>query len=325
MTSIGFVLGSTLPPVLLPETSKALESAGFDSVWVSEDYFFTGGVSGAAVVLGATERIHVGIGLLPIYVRHPALSAMEAATLAGAYPHRFSLGFGSGVKFWLEQMGQPQSAPLGAMRETVGSVRALLEGETLTSEGRFTFDGVKLTFPPEFPPPIYIGATGPKMTALSGEIADGVLMSVLCTPEFVANSRRVIDAAATAAGRGHTKITAFAVFSLADTVEEARAAARPVVADYLSLGSGELSKAAGISDELDAILAAGGREKLLAEMPDSWIDRVSICGDGPTALAAIEALGAAGADEVALMPVESHDLVGQVERAGRMLGLSHRN
>jgi 5,10-methylenetetrahydromethanopterin reductase len=321
MTDIGFILGSTLPPVLLPSASRAIENAGFNSVWMSEDYFMTGGVSGASIVLGATEHLRVGIGLLPIYVRHPALSAMEAATIAGAFPDRFRLGFGTGVFAWLEQMGLSHAAPLGSMRETVTSVRSLLEGKTLNESDRFTFDSVTLTYPPAKVPPIYIGATGPKMTALAGEIADGVLMSVLCTPDFVRRSRAIIDEAA-GEGAPRTSISAFAIFSLADTVEEARIAARPVVAEYLSHGASDLTAAAGISDELTAILADGGRERLERELPDSWIDLVSICGDGPTCINAIEALGDAGADEVALMPVDSTNLVQQIERAGTALGLA---
>ncbi|MCU1656735.1 MAG: 5,10-methylenetetrahydromethanopterin reductase [Pseudonocardiales bacterium] len=321
MTAIGFVLGSTLPPVLLPEVSGAIEAAGFHSVWMSEDYFMTGGVSGASIVLGATKTVKVGIGLLPIYVRHPALSAMEAGTIAGAFPERFRLGFGTGVKAWLDQMGVAHSAPLSSMRDTVDSVRSLLAGDTLDVSNRFTFDSVRLSYPPATVPPIYIGATGPKMTALAGEIADGVLMSVLCSPAFVRRSRDMIDRAAGADAPRRT-ISAFAIFSLAETTELARQAARPVIAEYLSLGANELTDEAGISDQVTAILTDGGRDRLEKEMPDDWIDLISISGDAPTCVRAIAALGDAGADEVALMPVDSTNLVQQIEHAGAALGLS---
>ena len=321
MTKVGFVLGSTLPPVLLPGASRAIENAGFDCIWMSEDYFFTGGVAGATTALGATERISVGIGLLPVYVRHPALTAMEAGAVAGAFPDRFKLGFGSGVPAWLDQIGLQHRAPLGTMRETVASVRALLGGETVDDGTHFTFDSVKLAFPPERVPPIYIGATKPRMTALAGEIADGVLMSVLATPEFVANSRKIIDEA-NPPGAARTEVTAFAIFSVADDADEARAAARPVVAGYLANGPSDLTNAAGISDELTAILADGGRERLLAELPDSWIDEVSICGDGQICRNRIEQFIDAGADEIALMPVEPTDLVHRIGRVGELLALT---
>lgn len=321
MTEIGLVLGSTLAPALLPEVGRAAEDAGFSRVWISEDYFYTGGVAGAAIVLGATRRIQVGIGLLSIYARHPALTAMEAGALAGAHPGRFILGFGTGVYGWLDQVGIPHAAPLGTMRESVDSVRSLLRGEHLDSADRFTFDDVALAFPPSSPPPIVIGATGPKMTALTGEIADGLLISVLSTPAFVRRSRGIVDPAAESAGRPRPKITALAIFSLADTLEEARSAARPVIANYLSHGANELTDAAGISEQLTAILERGGGAALERDMPDAWIERLSVCGDAEACRAAIEALGDAGVDEVALMPVDSTDLADQTLRAGSVLQL----
>ncbi len=321
MTKLGFILGSTVDPAVLPDAARTTEQAGFDRIWMSEDYFYTGGISGAGTALGSTDSIDVGIGLLPIYVRHPGLTAMEVSTLAGAYPGRLSVGFGSGVPAWLDQMGTPHKAMLGTMRETIAAMRTLLGGETLDGGEKFTAEAIKLLYPPARVPPLFIGATGPKMTALSGEIADGVLLSVLATTEFVANSRQVLDANRPA-GATPIELCAFAIFALADTVEEARAAARPIVAEYLSISVGPLSDAAGITGELSAMLERGGRDALIAEMPDEWIDRMAVCGDGPRCREAITALGAAGADEIALLPVDLEDPISVVKRAGAELGLT---
>jgi 5,10-methylenetetrahydromethanopterin reductase len=325
MTATAILLGSTVPPALLPDVSRAAEASGFSRIWMSEDYFMTGGVAGAAIALGATTTIPVGIGLLPIYVRHPALTAMEAGAIAGAHPGRFTLGFGAGVFGWLDQIGVPHPAPLGTMRDTVRTVKALLNGERLNETGKFVFDDVALAFPPAEAPPVFIGATGPKMTALSGEIADGVLISVLSTPAFVHRTRTMVADAAAAAGREPGRITALAIFSLADTVAEARAAARPVISGYLSHGANELTDSAGVSDELTAILQRGGRAALEEEMADEWVDLLSISGDAATCRAALERLEAAGASEIALMPVDSTDLPRQLEEAGRALELLPRH
>jgi 5,10-methylenetetrahydromethanopterin reductase len=321
MTKLGYVLGSTVPPSMLPEVSKAIEDAGFDSIWMSEDYFYTGGVAGATAVLGFTSHISVGIGLLPIYMRHPALSAMEAGAIAGAFPGRFKLGFGSGVPAWLDMMGIAHSAPLGTMRETVNSVRALLRGEQVGEGKYFSSTDIKLTFPPEKVPPIYVGATGPKMLSLAGELADGVLMSVLATPRFVANARAVIDAARRP-GAAPAEVTTFAIFSLADTIQEARDKARPVVAEYLSLGMTYLSDGADITDEVNALIEKGGHRAVLEGMPDEWIDRLGVIGDAATCRATIEAMVQAGADEIALVPVEAEGLVAKIARTGVDLGLA---
>src|SRR5215210_2513018 len=101
------------------------ERAGFGEVWLSEDYFFSGGVSAAAVALAATERIPVGLGVVSAMSRHPALLAMEIATLDRAFPGRLMPAVGLGVPGWLEQMGLKPRSALGAVRECVTAVRTL--------------------------------------------------------------------------------------------------------------------------------------------------------------------------------------------------------
>src|SRR5688500_154590 len=114
--TVGFVLGCSFHPSQLVSAARAIESSGFESVWCTEDYFMTGGIAGAAAVLGATDRISVGTGLLSAYTRHPALTAMEASTLASVHPGRFRLGVGVGGLYWLDQQGFDHSRPLAAVR-----------------------------------------------------------------------------------------------------------------------------------------------------------------------------------------------------------------
>src|SRR5258708_26859078 len=78
---VGLVLGSVLAPERLQETGRTGEKLGFGRVWMAEDYYFTGGISGAAAVLSATERIPVGLGIVSAVARHPALLGMEIATM----------------------------------------------------------------------------------------------------------------------------------------------------------------------------------------------------------------------------------------------------
>lgn len=317
---VGFVLGSGFHPAELITIARSLEANGFDSLWCSEDYFMAGGVSGAAVILGATERVTVGTGVLSVYARHPALTAMEAATLAAAYPGRFRLGLGCGGLGWLDQQGLAHPRPLKAVRGTVEAVRALLEGAELTGEyGGFAFDGVQLTYLPDDVPPIYLGATGPKMTALAGEIADGLLLSVFSTPEFIRTEQKIMAEASEGSAR---PISTFAFVALDDSVERARAKVRPVLGAYLADGeSTVMTDAIGITGELRE-LARHGADHLAASMPDSWVDQLAVCGDLDTCVRRIRELGAAGADEVALAPVTVDSLPHDIERLGGALRAS---
>jgi alkanesulfonate monooxygenase SsuD/methylene tetrahydromethanopterin reductase-like flavin-dependent oxidoreductase (luciferase family) len=316
--AVGFALGSGFHPARLAAVARAVEDAGFDSVWSTEDYFATGGFAGAAVVLGATGRITVGTGIVSTYARHPALTAMEAATLASAFPDRFRLGLGAGGLFWLDQQGIEHRRPLAAMRANVTTIRSLLAGEEVTgSYGGFTFDRIHLEYPPEKPPSIVIGATGPRMTALTGELADGLLLSVFSTPEFVRTQHGIVAAAASGPP---PSITTLAFFALDDSVADARAKLRPVLAAYLGdSGSSVMTDAIGITDELRALTQRGGKAGLAAEMPDSWIDQLTICGDLDSCLDRIHALGQAGSGEIALAPVAPDSLVDDIHRLGSAL------
>lgn len=314
---VGFALGSSFDPAELAATARAIEENGFTSVWSSEDYFLTGGVSGAAVILGATERLRVGTGVLSAYARHPALTAMEGATLAAAYPGRFRLGIGAGGLGWLDQQGIAHSRPLAAVRGAVSAIRTLLAGEEVSGElGGFRFDGVRLAFPPKEPPPIVLGATGPKMTALAGEIADGLLLSVFSTPEFVRVERGIMAESGGAA----MPVSTFAFLALADTAADARDSVRPMLASYLADGeSAPMTDAIGITAELRDLVATGGAAGLARNMPDGWIDQLCVCGDLDACVTRIHELGEAGAAEVALAPVTVDTLPRDIARLGAAL------
>jgi 5,10-methylenetetrahydromethanopterin reductase len=315
---VGFVLGSNFHPSELVPVARALEANGFDTVWNSEDYFLTGGISGAAVVLGATETLKVGTGVLSVYARHPALTAMEAATLTAAYPGRFRLGLGTGVLGWLDQQGLPHAKPLGTVRAYIDTTRRLLAGEEVHGDfGGYHFDHVKLSFPPSYVPPVYVGATGPKMTKLTGEIADGLLLSVFATPMFFKIESELMAGASP--GGPAKPISTFALFSLADSAEEARAKARPVLAFYLSVGGGNvMTDVLGINDDLNA-LASQGPEVMAREMPDEWIDKLAIVGDLGTCLDRMAEFATAGCSEIALAPINVDSMIPDIVALGAAL------
>ena len=104
--AVGLVLGTAIPPEGVREAAAASERIGFDELWLVEDYFFTGAISAATAALSATERLPVGIGIVSAMVRHPAVLAMEIATIARMYPGHFRPGIGLGVPTWLDQMGR---------------------------------------------------------------------------------------------------------------------------------------------------------------------------------------------------------------------------
>jgi len=193
---LGFVFTPAMPPERLRPVARAVEQAGLDELWVWEDCFTESGIASAALALGATERITVGIGLMPVPLRNVALTAMELATLERAIPGRLIAGVGHGVQSWMGQIGARVESPVTLLREYSTALRRLLDGETVTVDGRYLrLDGVALGWPPEGRVPVMIGGGGPVTLRLAAELGDGVLLANALTLDEV-------DAAASIAGSG---------------------------------------------------------------------------------------------------------------------------
>src|SRR5690606_23148765 len=183
------------PPELMVGVAQAAEAAGLEEVWLWEDCFYTSGVAPAAAILAATERLRVGIGLMPVPLRAPSLTAMEIGALARMFPGRFLPGLGHGVLEWMGQAGVRVDSPITLLREHLEAIAALLRGEEVSSNGRYvSLDRVRLSFPPEVVPPLFVGGRGPKTLALAGALADGVVLDEIA-PEGRPDTARVQDVA----------------------------------------------------------------------------------------------------------------------------------
>jgi alkanesulfonate monooxygenase SsuD/methylene tetrahydromethanopterin reductase-like flavin-dependent oxidoreductase (luciferase family) len=313
---LGLVLGSAIAPEHVPGAAATAEASGFDEVWLAEDFFFTGGISGASLALGATSRVKVGLGVVSAMARHPALLAMEISTISRVHADRLIAGIGLGVPAWVRQMGLYPPSTLAALRECVTSVKALLRGETVHHEGRvYSFDNVTLTYPETGDPtPIRMGVSGPNMLQLSGEVADGSVLSVASSHSYVQWARERIDEGRLRGGRtGDHPITVFAIYAIDADGDAARASAKATLAFYKQFGSNALTDVYGIRDELNGLVAAGGYDALLAGMPDQWVEDLTIAGTPEECAAKISGFYAAGADSVALFPVATDRVTEIVE------------
>ena len=209
---VGVVFRPQSPPEELRETVIAADEAGIDELWLWEDCFFQGGLTTSAAALAWSKRLTVGIGLMPVPLRNPAVAAMEIATLARLFPGRFVPAVGHGVLEWMAQVGARVASPMTLLREHAEAVRRLLHGETISVAGRYVkLDAVALDWPPEQVPPLFVGARGPKTVALAGEVGDGVLLDALpVTPEYVAAEAARVAEAARGASRPAPQVITFA-------------------------------------------------------------------------------------------------------------------
>ncbi|MFE0812231.1 LLM class flavin-dependent oxidoreductase [Streptomyces sp. NPDC058794] len=266
-TALGAVFRPQLAPERLRAVARVADEAGLEELWLWEDCFREGGISTAAAALAWTERVRVGVGLLPVPLRNVAITAMEAATLHRMFPGRAILGVGHGVQDWMGQVGARVESPVTLLREHLLALRALLAGERVTTEGRYVrLDGVALDWPPGQGVEVLAGATGPRSLRLAGEAADGTVLTASTPPDGVRRARRLIDEGRASAGR--------------------TGAHRVVV--YLLAATG-----ADAHERLRAELVAEGDE----EVPG-----LGVAGDAEAVAGAVRRLAEAGADSVILQP-----------------------
>ncbi len=202
MTSLGMVVRPHVPPEQLLAIARVADSAGLEQLWLWEDSFFAGGIASAAAVLAATERLRVGIGVIPVPYRNVGLLAMEIATLERMFPGRLIPGVGHGNPDWMGQAGVRVSSPMTLLREYVTALRALLRGERLSVSGRYVrLDDVVLDWPPASAPPVLVGAVGPRTLRLAGEIGDGTVLDAQYNADGVRRIRAVIEEGRVGGGR----------------------------------------------------------------------------------------------------------------------------
>ena len=187
-------LNNDLPVGDYLRLARTAESSGFDQFWVSNDLFIKSGPVILSAIATATKRIGLGSCILNPYTIHASEIAMFAATMDELSGNRFHLGLAAGARDFMDWVGLEHRRPLAAVRETVDVVSRLLSGESAEIQGEFHRFGPKayLRFAASRRTPIYIGALGPRMLELAGEVGDGVL-PLLFPPEHYFTVRPLIE------------------------------------------------------------------------------------------------------------------------------------
>jgi 5,10-methylenetetrahydromethanopterin reductase len=236
--------------------ARLAEDAGFEAVWQAESRLVREATIPLAAYGAVTERIKLGSGVVSMWVRNPAFLAATFSTLDDLAPGRTILGIGAWWDPLARKVGVSRDKPLRAMREIVTVVRALLSGETVTCDGEYVhLDGVALDYVHQAPQSkeiaIVIGATGMQMMALAGEIADGVLLNYLVSPEYNARALDALEQGAARAGRSVDDVDRpqLVVCSMDDDRDAALDSARLLVTQYLGQQP-HIMVASGVPEEL---------------------------------------------------------------------------
>jgi 5,10-methylenetetrahydromethanopterin reductase len=241
MKTCSFGIGFEASPVKqMIQHAQLAEASGFGMCWVSEDYFWRGAFSLASTLAAHTKRMRIGIGAINPFTRNPALTAMETAAFAeAAGPERAIVAMGASGKLWMDQMGIPYGKPRKSLQEAVYIVQAMLRGEGVTFQGeQFQATNIKFAYAPVTPASIYLGVIGPKNLELCGEVADGLLLSLLTSPQYVRYAVERVRAGASKKGRSleDFDIQAYLIISIDKDRQRAREAVRRFCGTMIGYG-----------------------------------------------------------------------------------------
>ena len=292
------------------------EENGFDQIWVSNDLF---GQSAAVLLAEAartTQRISIGAGVFNPVSMHVAEIAMVAASLHELTHGRFKLGIGAGADRFLAWAGLQTPPPVVRTREALLALRDLLRGDAPAGwahEGRLMCGPVEV--------PLYVGAMGPRMLELAGELADGAL-PLLFPPEQFERARRSIVAGARRAGRdvADLDIAACVWCSIHADSAAARRAMAWKIAYYGPSFSSDLLERASLSRadfaEIETALSAGQGGRAAELVTREMLD-LGIVGTASDLTARCAGLITAGARHISFGPPLGPDIDQAVKTLGR--------
>ncbi|HUO45589.1 MAG TPA: LLM class flavin-dependent oxidoreductase [Acidimicrobiia bacterium] len=293
------------------------EVKGFEAVWQADSRLVRDATIAMAAFAATSSTIKVGAGVVDVWSRNPARLAATFATLDDLAPGRIILGVGAWWDPLAARVGIQRQKPLTVMKEIVTVVRALLAGETVTFHGEHVqLDQVEIDYvhqergPKQLP--IYIGATGMKMMELTGEIADGVVLNYLVSPEYNLAALEHLEIGAVRGGRSLEDIDRpqLIVCSMSKDRTEALDAARLLVTQYLGQQP-HIMKASGVPDslleEIGRVLTwPATHDQVVAAsrlVPDEIVQMICAAGTPDECLAKVEEYRQTGCTSPILYPL----------------------
>ena len=286
------------------------EKKGFEAIWHAESRLARDAITPLAAIAAVTDKIKLGTGVINNWTRNVGLTAVTFLSLDELSNGRSLLGVGAWWDPLAWKVGIERKRPLKAMREYVMVLQRLFKMENVTFEGEFVkVRDIRLDVvygDPSTPRgiPIYIGATGWEMIELTGEIADGVLLNYLVSPEY---NRKALEHLKAGAQKGNRKLEdidrpQLVACSLDEDVDKALDSARPLVAQYLGQQP-HIAKASGVKESLiEEVKTAlggwpakpGGLEKAEQLIDDRLVQLITASGTAGDCLKKVEEYNSTG-------------------------------
>jgi F420-dependent oxidoreductase-like protein len=211
-------MGPSLETVI--DQSQAAAKAGFAGVWLGQR---TGRDALTTLALAGrqTPGIELGTAVVPTYPRHPLALAAQALTVQEAVGGRLTLGLGVSHQYIIEgQYGYSFDRPARHLREYLSALVPLLRGESVTYQGETLTAVGAVDVAAATPPSVLVGALGPAMLRVAGELADGTI-TTWATPSALAE--HIVPAITKAAGGRTPRVVASTVVCVTSHEDDRRA------------------------------------------------------------------------------------------------------
>jgi 5,10-methylenetetrahydromethanopterin reductase len=300
------------PPEVFEQYVGQIDRLGYDALWLTDSSLHSRNCW-AYLTLAArpSARLRLGTAVTNPVTRHPAVTAVAAATLAEISGGRVTLGIGAGDRPLLSLAEKP--ARLADLEKSIEVIRALWAGEHVTANSAiFGLDDAHYRFAPAPDIPIWVSATGPKTLELAGRVADGVILLAGLHPDGIRFALDHIDRGAGQAGRARPEVTVFAYGAIDDADEAAAFAAARTIAAWFPQTSPVYCEIAGLPPSLVEQVRrsySGGEfqeaAKAAAALPDDFVHRMALAGNSGEARQHIRNLAGLGIDFLTVFPLGS--------------------
>ena len=287
--------------------AKQLEATGWDDIWLMD----AGGLDAmtlAPMLLQATERMRVGIAVVPVFTRTPAVLASTIAVISQAFPERFIPGLGSSSHAIINNWhGLEMEKPVTRIKETMTLLRTMLAGEKTNFQG----DTLRSRGYQQFPcpdQPIYLAGLRPKMVETAAEIGDGVILN-LFPQSALPKIKEHIAIGAKRAGKDPDTVEVISrhMIAVGDDKDAGRDAFRRAFGPYYATPVYNKFLAwCGYPDEANEIaegFKARDRERTAAALTDELVDSIAIIGTAEECREQVKAYAAGGIHTHVMAPM----------------------
>lgn len=238
----------------------------------------------AAAAMG-TSRTKLGTAVVPLFSRHPLVTAQQALVVESLAPGRLRLGVGPSHRPMVEDwQGIPFGKPLGHLREYVAVLKQAFAGGGVS----FTGEHYRVQFPVPLPPlpvPVLTSALRPGAFRLAGEVSDGAL-AWICPADYLRErARPALEEGASQAGRATPPLLAHAFLTVHPDPDEVHAAYAQRLRTYVGLPFyqamlREAGREVNVEALVEAVVIQGSeeqcRERLLHFAAEATADEVLV-------------------------------------------------